>query len=149
MKEGAGKLTYDGIPMKNTYSRIALSWALAASVACGDTAVNSAASQSSVATNYAQRLESLVKQSRSDLAIRLKIDAGKISVLEARQVRWPDSSAGCPQPGFEYMQVLVEGVLIRLEALDHAYQYHAGPVGDAVLCEHPSPVNPPSLFEEM
>jgi hypothetical protein len=135
--------------MKTTNRRTLLLCTLALSTACSDAAVNSISAQSASAVSYGQRLEALIAQSRNDLASRLQIDPAKITVVEARQVRWPDSSTGCPEPGFEYMQTLVEGALIRLTALDQTYQYHAGPVGDAVLCEHPSPVDPPSLFEEM
>jgi hypothetical protein len=93
-------------------------------------------------------LNKLVDGARADLAHRLNVDEGDVSVVEARHVMWPDSSAGCPSPGYEYMQVLTEGVLIRLEVGDRIYPYHAGTRGPAVLCETPAGDSPPSLYEE-
>ena len=64
----------------------------------------------------AARLSELIDQSGNDLAKRLNVDVADITVVEARHVIWPDGSAGCPMPGYEYMQMLMEGVLIRLNA---------------------------------
>jgi len=96
----------------------------------------------------AARLRELTQQSREDLAERLGIDESGIVVVDARHVVWPDSSAGCPMPGFNYTQVLTEGVLIRLQAGDKLHQYHAGKAGKAFLCENPSTSSPPSLYDE-
>lgn len=96
----------------------------------------------------AGRMKQLLQQSRSDLAERLKIDQGDITVVEARHVIWPDSSAGCPTPGFNYLQVLTKGVLIRLQVGERTYQYHGGGSGPAFECKKPSPQSPPSLYEE-
>lgn len=96
----------------------------------------------------AQRLNELVTQSRDDLASRLGLDIAAITVIEARHVIWPDSSGGCPMPGYDYMHVRTEGVLIRLQADGRIYQYHGGARGPAALCEKPSAIDPPSKFEE-
>lgn len=88
----------------------------------------------------AQRLTELTEQSRKDLASRLKVKPATITVIEARHVVWPDSSAGCPKPGYFYTQMLTPGVLIRLKVNDRTYQYHSGRRGAAVYCEKPTPL---------
>ena len=87
-------------------------------------------------------LQSLVKNARADLAHRLNIPESEISVLEARDVVWPDSSMGCPQPGMLYTEVLTPGYLILLEANGQKYEYHAGKSSDIFLCEDPTPPIP-------
>jgi len=98
--------------------------------------------------SYSQRLSELIEQSRNDLASRVNVKAAAITVVEARYVVWPDSSAGCPMPGYEYMQMLTEGVLIRLEAGSRTFHYHSARSGPAFLCEKPAALDPPSRFEE-
>lgn len=98
--------------------------------------------------NPTERLNELVEQSRADLAARLGVDADAISVEEARHVIWPDGSAGCPMSDHNYMQMLTEGVLIRLKAEGRVFQYHGGVAGPAVYCAKPSATSPPSKFEE-
>lgn len=82
-------------------------------------------------------LETQVAASRADLGERLGISGDEIALLEARQVTWPDSSLGCPQPGMMYLQVLTPGVLIRLGAGGREYRYHGGPRGQPSLCLSP------------
>jgi len=96
----------------------------------------------------AQRLNELVEQSRADLASRLGVDAAAITVVEARHVLWPDGSAGCPMPEYDYIQMLTEGVLIRLNAEGRTFHYHSGVAGPAVYCAKPSSAAPPSKFVE-
>jgi hypothetical protein len=83
-------------------------------------------------------LEALVEKARQDLAQKRSIPAAEISLVEARQVMWPDSSVGCPQPGMAYSQVVTGGYLIRLEKSGALYEYHAGLHGDPFLCENPT-----------
>jgi hypothetical protein len=113
--------------------------------AATETGSGRAASAQSTA---AERLTELVEQSREDLASKVGVDAAAITVAEARHVVWPDGSAGCPAPGYDYMQMQTEGVLIRLNANGRIFQYHAGTAGPAVHCAKPSSVDPPSKFEE-
>ncbi len=109
---------------------------------------NDPENQSSLWRSNAQWLSELIDQSRNDLAKRLNLDTADITVTEARHVMWPDSSAGCPTPGYEYMQMRMAGVLIRLDAGGRTYQYHSAKRGSAFLCEKPVALNPPSRFEE-
>ncbi len=87
-------------------------------------------------------LESLVEQAKRDLAQRLSIEITEISLIETREVVWPDASLGCPQPGMVYTQVPVNGFLIRLGVGKEMYFYHSGGSEAAFLCTDTSQVIP-------
>ena len=82
-------------------------------------------------------LAGLVAVAVNDLAERFDIDASAISVVEVREVIWRDSSLGCPVEGMSYLQVLVDGSLIVLEANGQTYQYHSGRDGVPFYCANP------------
>ena len=71
-------------------------------------------------------LVGLVDVAVADLAARLDVDAAAITPVSAVLVTWPDGSAGCPQPGMEYLQVTQEGSLIELGHGGLVYRYHTG-----------------------
>jgi hypothetical protein len=88
-------------------------------------------------------LQPQVELAQQDLGMRLGMDNWwDIWVLEARAVTWPDGSLGCPQPGMAYIQVLVDGALVRLLVGDRAYEYHSGGSRAPFLCENPAPAPP-------
>ena len=78
---------------------------------------------------------SLVTGAVSDLAARLGIAPGAVTVVTAEAVTWGDTSLGCPQPGQRYLQVITDGLLVVLEAEGRRYEYHGG--DPLVLCEQP------------
>jgi hypothetical protein len=80
-------------------------------------------------------MEDLVQAAVEDLSRRTGIAATQIQVLEARTITWPDAGLGCPQPGIAYTQVQVDGVLIRLQAGERAYEYHGGGRRAPFLCQ--------------
>jgi hypothetical protein len=80
----------------------------------------------------------LVEQAVADLADRLGVEEGQISVLAAEAVVWPDGALGCPRDGMVYTQVLVDGFRILLEAGGYEYAYHGGGDKGPFLCEKPS-----------
>jgi len=84
----------------------------------------------------------MVLQAKKDLAQRLSVEADQINLLEVRQVTWPDSSLGCPQPGKVYNQEPQDGLLIRLEIGGRMYFYHSGGTLDPFFCEQTSEVVP-------
>ena len=92
-------------------------------------------------------LESLIEKAKDDLAQRLFISAAQISLVEAKEVFWPDSSLGCPQPGMRYIQVPEDGALIILRAQGKVYEYHNGGRHGLFLCEkiYKDPKVPPKL----
>jgi hypothetical protein len=80
-------------------------------------------------------LQPAIAQAQADLARHLQVSADQISVISAQSVTWPDRSLGCPQPGMSYLQVLVDGVLIRLRVGGQVYEYHGGGGRPLFLCE--------------
>jgi hypothetical protein len=86
----------------------------------------------------------LVDFTVQDLATRLGIDPTTIEPLEARSVVWPDGALGCPTPGMAYIQVQVEGALVRLRVDGKLYEYHTGGTRPPFLCEQPAPEPPPA-----
>ena len=81
---------------------------------------------------HAQRMTALAVD---DLSQRLGIPADEIEVGEVREVTWPDSSLGCPQPDMMYAQMLQEGLLIQLHSGGEMYSYHSGGDKQPFLCE--------------
>ena len=91
----------------------------------------------------------IVKQARADLSKRLSVEVDQIKLLEVREITWPDSSLGCPQPEKDYNQVSQDGLLIRLEVGGRMYFYHSGESQDPFLCEKTSQVVPhPTKVDE-
>ena len=86
-------------------------------------------------------LQALTKQATDDLAARLGVKATQIDVVEVKEVEWPDTSLGCPQPGMMYAQVITPGYRITLDASDKRYAYHGTGDGPPELCEHPAAKN--------
>jgi len=80
-------------------------------------------------------MECLIEKAKEDLAQRLSIENTQISLVEAREVVWPDASLGCPQPGMKYKQVPEDGALIILQVEEKIYEYHTGGSRGLFLCE--------------
>ena len=89
--------------------------------------------------------ERLIAVARADLAGRLGIDEAAISLIVAEFVTWPDSSAGCPQPGMAYTQVLVGGHRLVLAADGAQFHYHSAGGGDPFYCANPQAPLPPGV----
>jgi hypothetical protein len=73
-----------------------------------------------------------------DLVKRTGIDPGEVVVDSAQEVTWRDGSLGCPLPGMNYTQALVDGMRIVLEANGTVYHYHSGGDKDPFYCENPA-----------
>jgi hypothetical protein len=84
-------------------------------------------------------LQKLIEQAQADLAQRLSVSISDISLVDAKEVTWPDGSLGCPQPGMFYTQVLTPGYLIELKYDIRHFEYHAGKAGSLTYCENPLP----------
>ena len=79
-----------------------------------------------------------VRTSVDDLASRLGVDAGAVTVIAVQEVTWSDGSRGCAKKGMLYTQALIEGTRITLEADGTRYEYHSGGGGRPFLCERPT-----------
>jgi hypothetical protein len=82
-------------------------------------------------------LRPLIDLATADLAEMLGVAESQITTHAAVPVLWPDSSLGCPQPGMNYPQVLVDGSIIELEHHGTYYRFHAGGRRDPFQCPTP------------
>jgi hypothetical protein len=83
--------------------------------------------------------EAIFSSVRDDLVVRSGAAPGEVRVVSAQAMRWNDGSMGCPQPGQSYMQALVDGYRVVLEARGRSYDYRTNLRGAFVLCEQPGP----------
>ncbi len=84
-------------------------------------------------------LSGFVDTAVADLAARLEVPEGEITVVSAEAVTWGDTSLGCPQPDMRYAQVVQDGTYIELEHDGTTYPYHSGGERpDPFLCEQHS-----------
>jgi hypothetical protein len=90
----------------------------------------------------------LVAIARSDLARRLGMPEAGITVQSVEEVMWPNAGLDCPQPGFEYAQVITPGYKILLRASGRTYSYHANPRSLILLCTKGVPEVPIILLEK-
>ena len=94
-------------------------------------------------------VERLVDMAKQDLQQRMGVASDEIKVTKAEFVTWPDASMGCPQPGYQYAQVLTNGSRIHLSVGGKLYHYHSGGNRAPFLCETPAKVEPaPYSFGE-
>jgi cytoskeletal protein RodZ len=84
--------------------------------------------------------EPAVEKAKQDAAKQAGVPVAQVTVVSARAVQWPDSSLGCPQPGYAYSQVVTPGYLIVLRAGGKTYEYHSDRAGEEVVtCANPKP----------
>jgi len=75
-----------------------------------------------------------IEFSRKDLAQRLGVELDSVTFSGARPVDWRSGALGCPEPGMNYTQALVPGVLIYLRVGNEAHGYHAKRGGQPFYC---------------
>ena len=75
-----------------------------------------------------------VERARTDLAQRLQVPTASVLIIKQIEKTWPDSSMGCPVPGFSYRQVLVNGSQLAMEVGGLLYYYHSGGSRDYFYC---------------
>jgi hypothetical protein len=83
-----------------------------------------------------------VRRASADAAARAGVPADRVRTVQAADRDWSDGSLGCPEPGRSYIQVIVPGYVIELDANGRRLTYHADRQGTVVLCEagRPQPV---------
>ena len=94
-------------------------------------------------TSSNSSLQNLIENAKEDLAQRLSISTTQISLIEAVEVEWSDSSLGCPQPDMAYLQVITPGYRILLEASGTQYEYHSNKDIYVIYCENQNLISPP------
>jgi hypothetical protein len=58
----------------------------------------------------------------------------QLAIVRAEAVVWGDGSFGCPEPGMEYAQILVNGYWVVINAAGQAYDFRVGRDGSFRLC---------------
>lgn len=79
-------------------------------------------------------LKAQVEFSRKDLSQRLGIELAAVTISAESAVNWRSGALGCPEPGMNYTQALVPGVLIILTVGKEAHSYHAKLGGKPFYC---------------
>lgn len=70
----------------------------------------------------------------SDLAERLDVPPGAVTVVLREDVTWNDGALGCPEPGRSYTQALVEGYRVVLTVDGRRFAYHGADGHPPRLC---------------
>ncbi len=82
-----------------------------------------------------ESLRPLIDKAVADLTQVESLAPSDITVESAELVEWGDASAGCPQPGMQYAQVITDGSAIHLMAKGKSHWYHTGGAStDPVRC---------------
>jgi hypothetical protein len=58
----------------------------------------------------------------------------ELVIVRAEAVVWNDGSLGCPEPGMEYTQALVNGYWVLIKAAEQTYDFRVGGGGSFRLC---------------
>ncbi|KAA3664085.1 MAG: hypothetical protein DWQ04_07540 [Chloroflexi bacterium] len=79
----------------------------------------------------------LIQQAMSDLSHRLSVSKDQLSLVEFKNVVWPNAGLGCPHPDMAYKQVQQDGYRILLQYGNRTFAYHGGGKRGPFLCENP------------
>lgn len=60
---------------------------------------------------------------------------GAPALVSAEAVTWRSGALGCPQPGMQYTQSLIDGMQVIVEAAGRRYDYRFGTGDKPLLCE--------------
>ena len=77
----------------------------------------------------------LVDRIVADAAAVAKVDPADVVVVSTESVTWNDGSLGCPKPGMSYIQMIIQGYRVIVEAGGQRYDYRAGSSGEPKRCE--------------
>jgi len=75
-------------------------------------------------------LESILKEA----AALAEVARDQLVIVHADSVVWNDGSLGCPEPGMMYIQALLNGYWVVIEAAGQNYDFRVGSGGSFRLC---------------
>jgi len=76
----------------------------------------------------------LLEQIRADAAQRAGVTPDAVQVVSSTAQTWNDGSLGCPKPGENYIQVMIDGFQVIVQAGGRTYDYRTSQTG-IKLCE--------------
>lgn len=71
----------------------------------------------------------------ADAAKTLGVDPAAVVIVSVEATTWNDGSLGCPEPGQNYTQALVDGFRVIVAAGDEQLDYRTGGGGSYRRCE--------------
>jgi hypothetical protein len=69
-----------------------------------------------------------------EAALLAKIRRDDLVIVRAESVVWNDGSLGCPEPGMEYTQALVNGYWVVISGANQTYDFRVSRDGSFRLC---------------
>ena len=78
--------------------------------------------------------EAILDRVVSEAAKLAHLSREQVMIIRAEAVVWNDGSLGCPEPGIEYAQALVNGYWVVIKAAGKMYDFRAGRDGNLRLC---------------
>jgi hypothetical protein len=69
-----------------------------------------------------------------EAAVLAKVPREQLTIIRAEAAVWNDGSLGCPEPGMEYTQALVNGYWVVIKAAGQTYDFRVGRGGSFRLC---------------
>jgi hypothetical protein len=78
--------------------------------------------------------EAILNSILKEAAKLANVSPQELVIVRAEAVVWNDGSLGCPEPGMEYAQALVNGYWVVIEAGGQTYDFRVGRDGNFRLC---------------
>jgi hypothetical protein len=87
-----------------------------------------------ISRSESQLPEAILRPILTEAAKLANVPRAQLVVVRAQAVVWNDGSLGCPEPGMEYAQALVNGYWVVIKAAGKTYDFRAGRDGNFRLC---------------
>lgn len=68
------------------------------------------------------------------------VPVDEISLVSAAPMTWPNAGLGCPDPERMYAEVLVDGLLVKMQAGNRTFDVHTNGLQAFVLCRDGQPI---------
>jgi hypothetical protein len=78
--------------------------------------------------------EAILNSILKEAAKRANVPPQELVIVRAEAVVWNDGSLGCPEPGMEYTQALINGYWVVIKAAAREYDFRVGGGGSFRLC---------------
>ena len=78
--------------------------------------------------------EAILNSILKEAAKRANVPPQELVIVRAEAVVWNDGSLGCPEPGMEYTQALINGYWVVIKAAAQTYDFRVDRGGSFRLC---------------